>query len=515
MSCAEKRESQVLRRMSDIFETLIVRTTYGSVEGERGDGVSVWRGIPYAAPPVGELRFRKPQPPGPWEGARDATEFGHACPQGSRMKGRAPVTDISEDCLTINIWSPASDRAKRAVLFYIHGGSFSEGTGADKEYEGTKLAREGDVVVVTFNYRLGAFGFMNFSFLDERFTPNCGLWDCLAALRWVNENIAAFGGDPDNVTVCGQSAGATIACVLSLYEGARGYMQRVIMMSGVTTLLHTETQAQQIAREFLDFMGIPDAASLLALEGKALAILQRDFSVAGYGAIAFGPSLDHEIIKQYPIKAARESETPGVPMLIGTTREEMSIALNPFLSGIVDINKIRREGVAVEGEEKIAQIKKVYSHIYGKRGQAINISDYVFRIPSVWFAEARSGNSNTWMYRFDYETFGMRISRMHAFHSSDIPFLFGNFKSGHAKLMTLLSSKKSVMKLHKELRGDFLTLMKEGVLPWEPCTEEAAPAKCYAHHSKIEPAVPAEIMKAYEGTDFMQRCLAGESVAIR
>ncbi|MCL2492692.1 MAG: carboxylesterase family protein [Clostridiales bacterium] len=552
--------------------TQIVQTTYGAVRGERRDGVSIWRGIPYAASPAGSQRFQKPQPPERWKGVRGAMAFGPACPQSSRMIGRGAVPNVSEDCLTLNIWSPAADNMtpatgsrklrrslrqsallpkalhttgmrgsgashiganprrfvpvvccrghkKRAVLFYIHGGSFSEGTGSDKEYEGTDLAREGDVVVVTMNYRLGAFGFMNFTFLDERFAANCGLWDILAALRWVHENIGAFGGDPDNVTMCGQSAGGICACILSMQDEARSYIKRAIMMSGVPTLLHTEEQSRQIARDFLDFLGITDAEGLLAISEETLAKRQNEFADAGLGVAAFAPCLEREMISQYPIRLAREGAAPEIPMLVGTTREEMSIVLEPILSGIVDINDLRKESLKAEKEETIERIKETYEKIYGKhgrRGRAINISDYVFRLPCVWFAQARSGNSKTWMYRFDYETFGMRISRLHAFHSSDVPFLFGNFGVGHARLMLLLTPvKKDVRKVHREVRGDFLMFMKEGTLPWETCEEEGGPAKCYAHHTIIEPAVPPEIMRAYNDADFKRRCLAGEPVAIR
>jgi len=145
----------------------VVETSYGAVKGENAGGVCIWRGVPYAAPPDGELRFRKPAPPESWVGILDATAFGHACPQSGRIKGRIALSDVSEDCLTLNIWSPAADGQKRAVLFYIHGGSFTEGSGSDEEYEGTNLVRDGDVVLVTMNYRLGVLGFMDFSFLGD------------------------------------------------------------------------------------------------------------------------------------------------------------------------------------------------------------------------------------------------------------------------------------------------------------------------------------------------------------
>ncbi|MCL2111795.1 MAG: carboxylesterase/lipase family protein [Clostridiales bacterium] len=495
-------------------KSYIVETKYGTLRGEDAGGVSVWRGIPYASPPVGDLRFRKPEPPASWEGVRDALAFGPICPQSGsfRRRGRASVTEMSEDCLTLNIWSPAADGAKRPVLFYIHGGSFSDGAGSDKEYDGTGITRDGDIVLVTINYRLGALGFMDFSFLDDSFVPNCGFWDILAALRWVNENIEAFGGDPDNVTVCGQSAGGISVCILATMDEACGYLKRGIMMSGLPTLLHTREQAQKVARGFLEFMGISDADGLRAACDLDLAARQKEFALNhALGAATFAPCADGDLVVRYPIPAAKEGETCGVPMLIGTTREEMSIVFKKTLSRLVDISVLRKKGVQAELEEAKKRISAAYER-YGRRGPAIMVSDYVFRMPSVWFAEAHSKSTCTWMYRFDYETFGMRMSGLHAFHSSDIPFLFGNFKVGLARYMLAFSPVKTgIRKVHKELRGDFLTFIKTGELPWEKCDGENTPAKCYALPSFFEQAVHPEVKDAYNGSEFKRRSLAGES----
>ena len=476
-----------------------VKTAYGTVRGEQG----VWRGIPYAAPPVGALRFQKPAPPESWEGVRDATVFGPACPQCSRMKQRAVVSDMSEDCLYLNIWSPAADNKKRAVLFYIHGGSFTEGAGSDAEYEGTSLVRDGDIVLVTVNYRLGALGFMDFSFLGEDFAANCGIWDVIAALRWVNENIEAFGGDPDNVTVCGQSAGATIACILPGIEEAGGLFQRIITMSAVPTLLHTLKQAQDVARGFLDFLEIPDGGALRAASAIELASKQAEYAQqSGLGTTTFAPCVDRVLVKKYPICDAMEGGMKGVSMLLGTTREEMSFALQKSLAHIVDINNIRRVAVQAEKPETRERISSAYKR-YGKRGPGIMFSDFTFRMPSVWLSEVQSSFADTWMYRFDYETLGMLITGLHAFHSCDIPFLFGNFRAGLARYMFMLApNMRGVRRLHREFRGDFLAFIKTGTLPWQKCDGEDGPAKCYALPSFVEQAVPTDVRQAYEGSEF-------------
>ena len=496
-------------------DDLIVETAYGAVGGERGDGVLIWRGIPYAGSTAGEQRFKIPKAAESWKGVRDAAAFGPACPQDIRNKGRAEVGLMSEDCLSLNIWSPAADRQKRAVLFYIHGGSFAEGAGGDPEYEGTSLVRAGDIVLVTVNYRLGALGFVDFSFLGEGLLPNTGLWDIIAALNWVNENIGAFGGDPDNVTICGQSAGATCACILPGIDEAEGLFKRAIMMSAVPTLLHTKEQARYVAQSFLKFMDIPDAETLMTMPARELTARQNEFTQhSGFGTTAFAPCVDGEFVKRYPTCLAADGGMRGIPMLLGTTREEMTFALYRSLAHLVDIQNMRRLAMETERLETKERIDKAYQ-IYGKRGPGIMFSDFAFRLPCVWLAEAQSRFADTWMYRFDYETLGMRVSGLHAFHSCDVPFLFGNFKAGLARFMFLLSPEKTwIRKLQDEFRGDFLAFMKTGKLPWRPCKGEDGPAKCYTHPSFVEQAVPKDILKAYEDSEFKKSSFTDEGMAI-
>ena len=502
-----------------ISESCVVETAYGAARGECQNGVYVWRGIPYAAPPVGDLRFKRPQPPAKWEGVRDATKFGAICPQYRNLRrGSARVSEFSEDCLTLNIWAPgvspagapAADCKKRAVLFFVHGGYFTDGSGSDGEYDGANLVQAGDILLVTINYRLGVHGFMDFSVLDDSFDANCGLWDILAALRWTHENIEAFGGDPDNITVCGQSAGAVCACLLSMNDEAKAYMKRGIMMSGIPTLLYTKEQSQKIAGDFLDFINVHDAGSLLAEPAMELAARQKEF-VNSYslGSATFAPCVDGEMAGKYPIPAASEGRTKGVPLLIGTTREELSVVFFKSLSHTMRIQELREQGLETELKEARQRIKGSYER-YGRRGPKIMVSDYIFRMPCIWFAEANSKHEDTWMYRFDYETFGMRLSGLHAFHSSDIPFLFGNLKTGLANYMFLLSSSKTgVPKVQRELRGDFLAFIKTGKLSWGKCDGEDTPARCYARNTSVEQAVPVDVKRAYDGSDFKRRSLEG------
>ena len=191
----------------------IVTTQYGKVKGTTENGVHKWKGIPYAKPPVGQWRFKAPEPPEVWEDVLDATAYGPICPQPSDLLSLS-YTELprqSEDCLYVNVFAPDTPSQNLPVMVWIHGGAFYLGAGSEPLYDGSKLAAQGEVIVVTLNYRLGPFGFLHLSSFDEAYSDNLGLLDQAAALKWVRENISAFGGDPDNVTVFGESAGG-IGC---------------------------------------------------------------------------------------------------------------------------------------------------------------------------------------------------------------------------------------------------------------------------------------------------------------
>src|SRR3954447_25137068 len=242
----------------------IVETASGSVQGRVKDGINDFRGIPYAATPVGELRFRPPQPVEPWAGVRDATRFGPMAPQTlgamEQMFG-APPRPMDEDCLTLNVWTPACDDGNRPVMVWIHGGGFLFGTGATPWYDGRSFARD-DVVLVTINYRLRAFGFLH---VDGQ--GNNGILDQVAALEWVRDNIAAFGGDPGNVTAFGESAGAMSVGALLGLPAAKGLFVKAIPESGAAHSARTAEQAEEQARAFLELAGVSaDEAGVAKLQ---------------------------------------------------------------------------------------------------------------------------------------------------------------------------------------------------------------------------------------------------------
>lgn len=488
------------------MESRIASATNGCYKGIEENGVFIWRGIPYAKPPTGELRFRAPERAEQIDGVFDATGFGPCCFQ------EKPEREMSEDCLTLNIWSPKGGGRKKAVLFFIHGGSFSGGAGSDAEYDGANLCKNGEVVVVTINYRLGVLGFLDFSFLNQAFLPNCGLRDMIMALRWTANNIEAFGGDPNNITVFGQSAGAVAVSALIVIPEAREYIAKAIMMSGDPTLPHRKDQYMEVSKKFLAFAGIRDEQQLLCTGAEELVSYQKEFTKhCKLGSGTFMLEIDGELIHDYPVVEARRGCTKEIPILVGTTREEMSFLFIKKLAQRLDVLGIYN---ALMDQEPVA-VKETLERLYGQYGRLGRVrmaSDIVFRIGSTWFAEACSENTDTWMYRFDYASPAMKLARLYSFHSSDIPFVFGNFSAGHAPTMFLLSPfKKKINRLYQEMQQDFFRFAKTGTLPWKKCDGERTEGKCYNIQSHIGHMIDPSIKAEYKKTNYYQRSFAGET----
>ena len=260
---------------------MTVHTRRGPVRGVAESGLTVFRGLPFARPPVGPRRFRPPEPPEPWTDIRDATRFGPSAAQNGALVGPLMSLGIDrtgEDCLYLNVWTPRADRGRRPVLVWIHGGAFILGSGSQTLYDGSTLARRGDVVVVTLNYRLGALGFLR---TRDRFgqrlpaTGNEGLLDQIAALEWVRDEIEAFGGDPGNVTIFGESAGAMSCATLLGLPRARGLFQRAILQSGAANFLWPRDIASRLADELLADLGITSPDDLHAAAPARLLAAQR------------------------------------------------------------------------------------------------------------------------------------------------------------------------------------------------------------------------------------------------
>ena len=294
-------------------------TTSGPVTGVTEDDVAVFRGVPYGAD-TGPRRFQPPVPPAPWRDARPCPGYGHAAPQ------RSDEPDQSEDCLYLNVWTPRTDGARRPVLVYIHGGAYSNGSGSSPLYDGTRLARRGDVVVVTVNHRLNAFGYAYLDRLAGGFgdTGNLGQLDLILALRWVRDNIVAFGGDPACVTLIGQSGGGAKIATLMATPAAAGLFHRAVTMSGQQVTASGPINATRRAEVWLAALGLSrdriGEVRTMAVERLIEATKATD-PILG-GSLYFGPVLDERSLTRHPFWPDAPPQSAHIPMIIGNTREE-------------------------------------------------------------------------------------------------------------------------------------------------------------------------------------------------
>jgi para-nitrobenzyl esterase len=421
-----------------------VQTREGRVLGEQREGHLAFRGIPYALPPVAARRFRAPEPLPAWNGVHDARKFSASAPQGGSdtpwMEAPAPH---SEDCLYLNVYTP-SCAGKRPVLFWIHGGGFVLGSGSSELYDGGPLCQRGDVVVVTINYRLGALGYLYLAeHGGERIgaSSNLGQLDQIAALRWVQANVEAFGGDPENVTIFGESAGSMAVCTLLAMPAARGLFQRAIAQSGASLEFMQPSAAAEITGEFLRALELDaDRIELLQeLDVSQLLVAQRLPSLRRRGGMGYGPVVDPATLPLQPGEAIASGLCADVPLLIGTNRDEINLFR---MAALRELDKPMEDGRALDVltkqlphqySEQLRQLLQVYRSSRERHGLPHSNraligaleSDAFFRIPSIRFAEAyRARQPHTFMYLFTYESPSMR-GALRACHALELPFVFG------------------------------------------------------------------------------------------
>lgn len=410
----------------------IVETRYGKVEGVTQKGIQVWKGIPYAQPPLGPLRLRVPQPPQAWPGVRAAKKFGPNSAQpdnamGGFLGGISTPPPAGEDCLYLNIWSPGADQQKRPVLVWIHGGAFIAGSGADPWYDGSSFARNGDVVVVTINYRLGMLGFL---YLDELggkehgYAANCGLLDQIAALEWVRDNIENFGGDPENITLAGESAGAMSIGALLAMPRAQGLFQRAILESGAAHNVMSRHAATDMARSFIGHLGLAEN-QLADLETVPVTKILEAQQLSARSMLG-GPAIDGQLLPGKPLEMIAAGSAAQVPLLIGTNRDEAR--LFSLLSGRqprVNYPELERL-FGSRGQEVFATYLQARNDQSEMHAWMDIVTDRTFRIPALRLAEKQLQHTSAiWVYRFDWPSpaFGGRLGACHAL---EIPFVWNS-----------------------------------------------------------------------------------------
>jgi para-nitrobenzyl esterase len=412
----------------------VLDTAAGMIEGEARDGLNIFKGIPYAAPPVGDARWKAPMPASKWEGTLEARDFGPACLQPVRTSGSIYAEDMgamSEDCLSLNIWAPKGAK-KAGVFVWIHGGALRAGSSKQKMYDGTRLAQEG-IVVVSINYRLGVLGYMAHPELsaetDENISGNYGLLDQIAALKWVQENIASFGGDPENVTIAGESAGALSVMYLMASPPARGLFHKAIAQSAymITTPPLRGTKYGQIPQEAVGTwlagkLGASSLADLRAMDAEKLA---NEALTAGFQP--FG-SIDGVVLPRQLVDVFGRGEQAPVPVLTG------------FNSGEIRSLRFLLPETPASAEAYEAAIRAGYGELadaFLARYPAENIEESMLATTRDamygWTSErlvAKQAELGipSYLYIFDHGYPAAQKWNLHAFHASELPFVFGTWK---------------------------------------------------------------------------------------
>lgn len=440
----------------------IVKTKYGSVEGFERDGVARWYGIPFAKPPVGNLRFKRAEAPERWDGVRQAKAFGARPFQFIDVKAAAKLS-WSEDCLYANVWAPPG--AERCPTFvYFYGGANVSGEASDPMYDGSSFARKG-IVYVGFNYRLGPLGFYDFTMFDKGFESNCGVSDQIMGLRWVKENIRAFGGDPDNITICGESAGGTAVYDMLAAPSAKGLFSKAIAMSGLADDTVHPRQNRLNVELFLDKMGMgpSDVPKLKAMEPGAMLkaadwVYNKNNSVYP-GIFVPGPVID-DLLPDKPWEAMEKGRAAGVDCVFGTCRDEGTLfsllkmipATWKEVERMLDLNGL---------SARLPEFKAAYGGQSERKAMQALFRDRLFWAHSVKCADAQSGHAKVYAYRSDIVFPLLRLAGLGAMHGSDIGTAL-NTETGAMNMVSKGMPKARKATLRGYVHGSWVNFAKTG-----------------------------------------------------
>jgi para-nitrobenzyl esterase len=437
-----------LRNNSSSAETAVIEIPQGRLLGLRRAGIRVFCGIPYAKPPHGMLRWQMPEPADCWAGLRDATRFAPVCPQAptpfDSLLGGA-LGRQSEDCLSLNVWTPDGGSGSRPVMVWIHGGAFVIGAGSQAIYDGFHLAAHG-VVVVTINYRLGVFGFLNLADATDGRVPGTGaegLADQLLAIAWVRDNIAAFGGDPRNVTVFGESAGAmSIAALLASPRG-RGLFDKAVAQSGSAHIGLVREHSARIARAVLGALEISQndaarasevpAAELVKAQIAVLASAHDGKDVQKFGRLPFQPTIDGHVLCSRAIDAIRKGSSRDVALLAGTTREEWKLftAADPRVR-LMSMARFETRLARAAGDATPLFLKAYSAGSPFERFNAF-MTDRIFAVPTARLLQAQQNFAPAFAYRFDWRS-PLTGGIFGSCHALELGFVFGTHNKGPASI---------------------------------------------------------------------------------
>jgi para-nitrobenzyl esterase len=483
--------------------TVIRRSEAGALRGRRDDGICRFLGVPYAAPPVGSNRFKEPQPIAPWQGEREATEPGHCAPH--RLKD-FPAIDVvplvgtggegGDDYLTLNIWAPEA-ASNRPVMVFIHGGGFVIGSKDAPVSDGTAFARSG-LVCVAINYRLGIDGWLPIPGVPT----NLGMRDMIFALEWVNRNIAEFGGDPSNVTVFGESAGAMAIADLVTSPLAKGLFQRAIIESGHGGMVRDIGIAQRLVRKLASILKVsPDAEGFRTVNfdrgWKAMEKVSKPWSIdlrdadghePVFGISRFIPVYGDDVLPEKPLDALRNGAGQDVEVLIGTNSEEMNLYFVP--------TKVRAKApgwllrwLMRKSHPTTSEVLKAYGWGRGKAGHIFTeaMHDLVFRWPARRFAEEHQGKTH--VYDFDWKSPACS-GELGASHGIELPFVFKTLPTATGKKG--FAGEAPPQDLADRVHDTWVRFANDGTLPWPEFEPNSRQVHLLGSNRTIsEPPMPA------------------------
>jgi para-nitrobenzyl esterase len=466
-----------VRAYGGTVSDLEVRTGAGVVRGVAvGSDLRVWRGIPYAASTAGEGRFRAPRPPEPWSGVRDASAVGPVPPQ---TRSRFPVSGnaaqswpMGEDCLAVSVVAPSAPAAPRPVMVWIHGGSFMTGSASVPGYGGHALVRAGDVVHVAVNYRLGALGFLDFtrySTPERPLASNLGIRDQVAALEWVRDNIATFGGDPGNVTIYGESAGGIAVTTLLALPSARGLFHRAIAQSSAPGTAYGPARTAGWAAQFVGLLGADekDAATAL-LTADTDALVRAATTLDGWaneatpGVLCFAPVVDGEVLPAHPIDAAVAGTTHEVPLLIGTNEREATFFARTGSNALPTVPaRIDRLFASTDPPAK-DRVLAAYPGYPGRHAVEQIAGDHGFWWPSVRVAEGHSRTAPTFMYRYDLAPRLARLTGFGATHAAELVPVLGWADAAPGRALTALGGRAALRAVSARMQEHWTHFARHG-----------------------------------------------------